>query len=105
MGTSIRMRTSASLARPTRNDRGQLIAGSATTLKVAFWIRKKRKVISTTGEVDNVEALAFAPADTDVKRGDELTVASVVYEVMEVVPGADDRGVTDHIGLKLQGKV
>jgi glycerol kinase len=106
MGTAIRMRTPALLSRPTLNERNQLIAGETTTsIKCAFFDRKMQALISTTGEVNSTDALAFVPAGTDVERRDQMVVSAVTYIVLKVIPGRSDRGVVDHIGLQLQERV
>lgn len=101
--SSIRLRKVATLRRPTVTSTGQLsVPVSGTSVKVAFWTRKLQAVFGPTGEVNNVDALGFLPAGTDVKRRDQLTVSGRIYTILQLVNADDDTGREDHIGVQLQ---
>lgn len=101
--SGIRFSKTGTIYRPTINSAGQrIVPDSGTSTRLALWRRKLQVVVGGTGEVRQVDAVAFFPAGTDIQRRDRVTVSGESFLVMEVIPAEDDLGTQDHIGAQLR---
>lgn len=87
--------------RPTVGDFGDVSLPAGALVSGAVWDRRVRTVVGGQGEVFNVTAEGFFPADTDLRVRDRITLNGRVLEVVQVISGYDDRGRADHVGALL----
>lgn len=94
----------AKIRRPIVGDFGDVTLGPATRVKAAVWHRKLKAVIGGQGELMEVTAVGFFPPATDLQVRDRITVdgTSLNLEVLHVISGYDDRGVTNHVGAEMR---
>jgi hypothetical protein len=106
--TGMRFPQVVTLSRPEIASNGDVVATSGTQVRAAIWMRRKKSVLTEIGEAMEVVAQGFFPRGTDVQRRDRVELASgqaggpQLFEVLTVIPGFDDRGVSDHVGVELK---
>lgn len=101
--SGIRYGKTATLYRMAEDSNGDLtVSGTTSGVSCALWRRKFKRVVGGQGHVNQVTAVAFVPSGTDVQRQDQLLVAGEMFSVLNVLPGEDDAGALDHVGLELE---
>ena len=107
MTTGLRYFTTADIDRPTFDTHGDRVYSSVVSgVRFSFWSRRRKDILGGQGELLSVDAIGFLPSGTDVERRDRISATGPdgvarTFDVVHVVPGWDDRGVLDHVGVEL----